>query len=515
MQGLTKSDSVAAIEAESLDRSPDTPPIGPKPARKMSNRGRLLAGIAILGLLIGVGYQYAPVSASPERPTVFSVTKGEFTVKVSALGELRALNSVKISAIDDNPVIYLAPEGTNVKKGDLMFRLLDVKYSVAIDESKATLQVANADLRKASTELEAQKQKLFAGIAKFEAEVRLADLALFDLKNRPLPQNLAKARLELDQAMAGLVNSERNRNALPPLVEKGYITRETLDDAELKLSEVKARVLLAQFNFDSISAGATRQELERVTIRVEQAKIALARAKSGMNSQIQSYEASVVRQQAGVERAKALIKKARAKKSKGEAYAPRDGLVVYAHQDGKGVSGEVQLGMIPFQGQALIYLPDLSVMVVDTSINEFDIGKIKVGGLAKVRPQAYPGAVFTGQVYKIGSLAKRKRSASGAATAVKVFSVKVKITESDPRLKPGLTATVDFVTDRREDVITVPLMAVFERANGHGVLVADDDGMIAERKIVLGPSNDSNVVVMEGLNPGDQVVLKLPELGTP
>ena len=234
-----------------------------------------------------------------------------------------------------------------------------------------------------------------------------------------------------------------------------------------------------------------------------------------MNSQIQSFEASVVRQQAGVQRAKALIKKAEAKKSKGEAYAPRDGLVVYAHQEGKGVSGEIQLGMIPFQGQALIYLPDLSEMVVDTNINEFDIGKIKVGGLAEVRPQAYPGAVFNGKVMKIGSLAKRKRSASGAATAVKVFAVKVKIAESDPRLKPGLTATVDFVTDRREDVITLPLMAVFERANGHGVLVAGDDGIVSERKVVLGPSNDSNVVVMKGLNPGDQVVLKLPESGTP
>ena len=513
MQGLTKSDNVAPIEAEPANGAPDNSPIEQMPVQRKSNRLRLLAGVAVIGLLIGVGYHYAPVSANTVRPTVLSVTKGEFTVKVSALGELRALKSVKISAIDDNPVIFLAPEGTAVKKGDLLFRMLDVKYSVAIAQSEAQLRVANADLRKAKTDLDAQKQRLLAEISKFEAEVRLAALAHAELKKKPLPQNLSKAQLELDQATASLKNAARNRDVLPPLVEKGYITRETLDDAELKLSETQARVQLAQFNFDTISAGATRQELEQAAIRVEQAKIAVERARSGMNSQIQSYEASVMRQEAGVGHAKSLIKKAKQKKSKGEAYAPRDGLVVYAHQEGKGVSGEIQLGMIPFQGQTLLYLPDLSKMVVDTNVNEFDIGKIKVGGLVEVRPQAFPGTVFKGEVLKIGSLAKRKRSASGEATAVKVFAVKVKIVGPDPRLKPGLTATVDFVTERREDVITVPLMSVMERADGHGVLVADEFGNIAERKIVLGPSNDTSVVVMKGLNPGDQVVLKLPGTG--
>jgi len=88
----------------------------------------------------------------------------------------------------------------------------------------------------------------------------------------------------------------------------------------------------------------------------------------------------------------------------------------------------------------------------------------------------------------------------------------VKIEEQDPRLKPGLTATLDIITDQQADVLAIPLAAVVVRGREHVVFVANA-GTLTERKVVLGPSNEQSVIVAKGLRPGEQVALVPPPAG--
>ena len=154
---------------------------------------------------------------------LFEVKKGEFTSKITELGELRALESVTVSAQKDLPIIYLVPEGIDVKKGDVLVRLDPSKEEAALEESNAALQVAQAELQKAEKDLEAQRQRLLAEVARFEAEVRLAQLDLADLKRKPLKGEVDKVRMELERAKAAFDNAEKNRDLLPELVEKGLL----------------------------------------------------------------------------------------------------------------------------------------------------------------------------------------------------------------------------------------------------------------------------------------------------
>ena len=236
---------------------------------------------------------------------------------------------------------------------------------------------------------------------------------------------------------------------------------------------------------------------------------ALEKGREGMVSQLKSYAAGIERERANVGRTKKLIKKAKVKLKRAELRAPRDGLVVYARAQRGQSSENIQLGMVPFDGQPLIYLPDLSTMVVETEVNEFDLGKVSLGGPAEIRLEAYPGAVFHGKVHKIGLLAKLKQGAAGTGSGIKVFDVTIEIAEKDPRLKPGLTATVDIIAHHREDAISIPMVAVTSQADEHFVYVAKA-GKIEKRAVVLGPSNDDRVIVEDGLRPGEQVVLDVP-----
>ena len=461
-----------------------------------------ILGLVTLSLWLGSG-------AEVKTEDLFEVRRGEFVAKIAEPGELRALDSATISAAKDLTIIYLIPEGTYAKKGDVLARFDPGKYEAQLEEAEAALAVSEADLRKAETDLEAQRQRLQADIARFEAEARFAQLDLDDLQKRPLPNELAQAKMEVRRTQAAFDYAEAKRKVLPALVEKGFITRDTLEDAELRALEAKTVLQAAQFNLQKVMAGATPEELERAQIRLEQARFALDKAKSGMASQIESYKANIERERANVERAKKLIQTAETKLKVKEITAPKDGLVVYAKASENKGNEKIQLGMIPYEGQPILYLPDPSTIVADTEVNEVDIGKVQVGGPAELELDSFPGMVFHGTVLKIGSLARMKLTPAGTPSGIKVFDVTVKVDEKDERIRPGLSATVGMIFERRENVLSVPLSAVLARDGGQAVLVGNGR-RIEERKVVLGPSNEDRVIVEEGLREGERVIASPP-----
>jgi HlyD family secretion protein len=488
-----------------LVRQPTLEPRAPT-SRSMTGVKRAVALILVAAVCGTALYWYSWPRVEEKAIASVAVQKGTFTVKLSELGQLRALESVTLSAQKDLPIIYLVPEGTYAKEGEVLVRFDASKYEAVLEETGAALEMAQAEARKAAQDLEAQRQRLLAEIARFQLEARLAQLDLDDLHKKPLPDELERARMEMEKAKTAFDNAEKKRNVLPEFVEKGFITRGALEEAELKFIEATANLQGARFNFSKVSAGATPQELERANVRLRQAKFALEKAQSGMTSQLQAFEAAVARERANVQKGAKLIKTAEVKLGRTELEAPKEGLVVYATLSGEKAGEKVQLGMIPYQGQPILYLPDLSTIVADTEVNEIDIGKIQVGSVVEVRLEAYPDAVFPGKVLQIGSLARLKQSRTGTASGIKVFDVTVKIEEKDMRLKPGLTATLDFIVERQEDVLSIPLAAVLSRQGEHLALVANAS-KIEERKIALGLSNQHYVVVTQGLQPGEQVLL--------
>jgi HlyD family secretion protein len=227
-----------------------------------------------------------------------------------------------------------------------------------------------------------------------------------------------------------------------------------------------------------------------------------------------AFDAAISAAHANVERAEQAVEVEQRKLDEGEVHAPTDGVVVYATGPDAANPVKISVGMIPYEGQPLIYLPNTSEMMVETEISEFDLGKVDVGTRAELRLDAYPGARFKGEVINVGALARQKISrATGKPTGVKVFDVKIRVSEADPRLRPGLSATVDFLVDELNDALYVPIAAVFVDELDRMVAYRQVGGDVEARPLVLGGSTDRIAVVSEGLEEGDQVLLVAPEPG--
>jgi HlyD family secretion protein len=168
---------------------------------------------------------------------------------------------------------------------------------------------------------------------------------------------------------------------------------------------------------------------------------------------------------AQVDEADGFLKQAKDQLSKTQIYSPMDGTVSLRSSE----VGERVQASSEFAGTEIMRVADLSKMEVRVKVNENDIVNVKVGDPVKISIDAYPDRKFSGVVREIGASADNT-GATGQATAttdqVTNFVVKIRISDKEASLRPGMSATADIETQTAKDVVTVPIQSVTVRAEG-------------------------------------------------
>lgn len=196
--------------------------------------------------------------------------------------------------------------------------------------------------------------------------------------------------------------------------------------------------------------------------------------------------------------AQAALEQATAKAAERTVKAPSSGSIVELNAK---VGATVTGGMIMGEGDAsggkqCMQIADLSKMKVTVQVGEKDIAKIAVGQSANVTYPAFPDIVSQGTVTAIASVANTD-SGSGSGGSV-TFNVDILIEAPDSRLKPGMTAEVSVVTEKLDDVVMVPTMALMTEDGEHYYvnLATDSEGKKTRRvKVTVVTQNDNEAVV--------------------
>ncbi len=296
--------------------------------------------------------------------------------------------------------------------------------------------------------------------------------------------NLSGTKAGLSQADASFKEAKSNYDRSKTLFDKGIISKSDWDKAIASFEVAKASKESAYYNVQSASATVNegKDNLGRTTI-----------------------------------------------------YAPADGTISMLNVE----LGERVLGTQQMTGTEILRVANLNNMEVEVDVNENDIVKINVGDSAKVEVDAYLKKEFKGIVTSISN------SASTALTADQVTNFKVKIRilkesymdllEGKPvsysPFRPGMTATVDIITTRKENVIGVPISSivvksdttatskiVIEDSNKENKIAPKSDkkfecvflkvGDKAKIRIIkTGIQDDTNIEVISGLKKGDIVII--------
>jgi HlyD family secretion protein len=135
--------------------------------------------------------------------------------------------------------------------------------------------------------------------------------------------------------------------------------------------------------------------------------------------------------------------------------SPIDGTITALNAE---IGEIVMVGTMNNAGTVIMTVADLSTIEVEVNVDETDIARVRVGQDTKIELDALPDTSFKGVVTEVGNAAQ-----SASTSGVTNFTVKILLLEKVEGIKPGMTATVDITTDKRKDVLYVPIQAVVMR----------------------------------------------------
>lgn len=178
---------------------------------------------------------------------------------------------------------------------------------------------------------------------------------------------------------------------------------------------------------------------------------------------------------AQIRRNEGLLNQSRDLLSKTTIYSPADGTVSSRTSE----VGERVVATGSFTGTEIMRIADLNNMEVRVNVNENDVVNVKVGDRTRIAVDAYPGRKFAGSVKEIAAAAKTQ----GLSTQEEVtnFQVKIRITDKEVNLRPGMSANVDIETLTVTNVVAVPIQSVTVRSR-QGNKTLDQLGMERDSK---------------------------------
>jgi HlyD family secretion protein len=425
----------------------------------------LLGGTAIVA-----GSLFFLKGSAVDGSLIATVHRGTLVVTLTEAGVLRPAESITYrSPLEGREleITNLAPEGTHIKEGDLLVRFDATGL-------RSELQRAIQATRQAEIDLQA------AEVDRQEAALTLESVTEGE---GVLAVEETRTGLRLAEAKAARLREEYTN--LKPLLDKGYITRDELNQSASALEEAEAAVQLARRKMDVL--------VQRTQPKAQQsAKLQLAH-----------HEAQINSLRPKLDDARAYVKALTDAITDCAVYARRPGLVVYEDNFSVVPPRKVRAGDRVTPSQGLITLPDLRRMVVASSVREADVRRVRPGQRVSIRVDAFPDLRLSGIVTTIGALAHRSPD---RAVGDNRFDLTIDVDATTADLRPEMNARVDILIAERPDVLMVPTNAVFDHA---GVPICNvlHRSRMEPRMVEVGESSDVDVEIVAGLREGDRVAL--------
>lgn len=300
----------------------------------------------------------------------------------------------------------------------------------------------------------------------------------------------------------------------------------TSAEAEIQQSRAAARlkeeqdltdVMTAKFDTEKARMDASKQEILSV-IEGEQAKLKLVDAQQKQKeteAKLKADRSAAVsdlasKQQKRDQAAYQVQLDERSLESL-TLRAPLDGVVALQnHWQPQGSPTAFKPGDRAWPGADIAELPDSSELKIVARVEEAERGQLKLGQSATVQLDALPDRNFDARVNTISPTASLDFTAGWPVP--RNFAVELGLSGSDPRLTPGMGATVRIAVDRVPDGIVIPTSAIF-RKSGRTVVYLKQRSKFEEIPVEVTRQSGDEALIAMGLQPGQQISLKDPTLG--
>lgn len=450
------------------------------------------------------------------RVEYYAVKRGDIKVMFVEGGKLRAVKNHSLFPKlprTQLKITSLAPEGSSVKKGDVVATLDKKQFEDLVTAKKTELEGAKRQLTVKEAALTIQKSSGESAIAAATSKLDDAKVAYKTYHDLDAPKRLSDLDNAINEAREKHVKSDKDASE----------TRRKLDDGlfmeEQQRKQIESEIQSSEENLRSQLKGVQALQLQRKIFRayeyprslknkqqaIDSAELDLKKANISAENEMNQKlaERDQVRDQ--IKRLEKEIDLNTGYIAECEVKAPADGLVLYGDPSQPWYASQVKIGSDWWGGYPIVTIPDLSSFEIDINIAEEYRGKVKEGLKASVTLEAVPGLQMQGELKTIGKLGLPR--SDWDPNGPRVFKSAVALSASDPRMVSGMTSRVEILAETISDVLMVPIDAVLNDDGKTVCFVKGPMGVNEKRVVKVGRGNESFVEIVDGLKEGDQVSL--------
>jgi HlyD family secretion protein len=412
-----------------------------KPITNMIAIAVLVAVAAIGAVLVYKKLTAAtPVQVVQVQSPISAAAAGGQTI-LSATGYIIAAHKIEVASKVNGRVAWIGVDkGDKVKAGQVLVRLEDDEYRAQVTQQQGQLE-------------------------------NLRGHAL-EIKNGNRPEEIEKARFDVNQAKADLDNAKISLSRTKQLSDGGVVSKQALDDAQAKYDNAVAKVASLQRLLDLEVLGPRQEQTTQIAGQVQQARGALDYAQTQLDN-------TIIR-------------------------APITGTILDRNVE----RGEfITTGFVGDKGAKgyIVTMADLRDLQVELDISQNDFPKLGPNQKGIITTDAYPDLTYDGVIQQVSPEADRAKA---------TVQVKVQVLKPDSKLRPDMNATVRFISDAPREsgasvepkqVIVIPTAAI----QGDHVFVMLKDRAI-KRSISTGGSSEKGTLVNSGLIGGEDLILNPP-----
>ncbi|MEM8872658.1 MAG: HlyD family efflux transporter periplasmic adaptor subunit [Planctomycetota bacterium] len=485
-------------------------------ATRRTKSGPIVAASVILAAVIG-GAAYMTLGGESDNTAdqlTFVTKRGPMVVTVSESGTIKAAEQIiiKNEIEGQTTILTLAEEGSQVEEGDLLAELDVSQLSDRLVDQEIAVQNADAAYVRATENLAVAENQAKADVSKARLDF---DFAVEDRKkyvDGEYPKLLMEAENAIVLAEEEFERAKEKVDGSQRLFDESFISETELKADQLSLNRAEVNLMLSREDLKLLNDYTYKRQVAQLDADVEQAELALERTERKARADVVQAEADVRAKSAELERQKSRLVKIKDQISKGKIYAPRGGLVVYATTGrGGGWRGNQEPlaeGQQIRERQELIYLPTATDRVAEIKVHESSLDQVRIGLPVRITIDALPGSEYWGRVSKIAPLPDA--TSSWLNPDLKVYNTEITITGNGDELRTGMSCRAEIIVENFDEATYVPVQSVVRVAGQPTAFVMTKDGEIEQRSVEVGLDNNTMIVITDGLNEGEKVMLAPP-----
>ena len=323
-------------------------------------------------------------------------------------------------------------------------------------------------------------------------------------KLRKYEDDLQVAKKELGQAQSTLEGTKR-------LFEKGFVTKIDRERDDIAHENSRLKVQTAETARDLFLKYEFPKSGEETLSKYAEAVRELSRARKAAVSKLAQAQAKLKSAQSQYNIQGRARKEIYEQLDKCVMTAKKTGLVIYGGNREEmyyGGQERIREGASVREQQAIITIPDMTKMSVRVKIHESYIKKVKKGQKVHITVDAFPDQALDGEVSSVSVLPDSQNR--WLNPDMKVYLTTITVTGSHEWLKPGMSAKVEIIVNRLENVVYMPIQAV-SPADGKQFCYVANGGTPERRLVEIGEFNDEFIEIKKGLKEGERVLLRPTE----